>query len=347
MTKELNITFPTTQDFLKAGAQFGHSAQRWHPKFEKYVFKEAKGIHIIDVRQSVPALKKAVKFFAEALQRNVRVIVVGTKKQASSTIKEMGEKYGVYYINDKWPSGLLTNFKVVNQSIKKLQRLKEIHIKKRYKLTKKELLSMERQIKKLEKKFGGVMFMDRLPQVMLVVDTKFERIAVKEARLSGIPVIGMVDSNSDPRLVDYPIPTNDDAMKAIRLVLGVFSAVLEQVGSKRLVPVREAFDAKLKSIETRIEEENRIQTRVEEEQPTETVVETKTESKSGRTVRVTSYHSISEVKLAHSVEEKLKQAGISSVEQLKEKSLDDLKGIKGIGGKTAEKIISIMENYGK
>lgn len=346
--EQIAITYPTTEELLKAGAQFGHSAQRWHPAFEPFIFKEAKGIHVIDVRKTIPALKTAVEFLAQSVQKEARVLIVGTKKQAAAIVQEMGEKFGVYYINDKWPSGLLTNFKTVSQSIQKLQKLQELHVKKRYVLLKKELLAMQRDIEKLKKRFNGVMFMDRPPQVMIVIDTKYEKISVKEARALNIPIIGVVDSNCDPRLIDYPIPSNDDAIKAIRLLFGVFSEVLSKYSSKRLLPMREQFARRLVDLERSVEEEHRI--KMASESPitvSAPIVTPRDESKSGRTVRVTSFRSIEELNLPVTVTEKLIQAGITSVEQMKEKTFDELKGIKGIGEKTAEKIISIVKSNGK
>lgn len=342
--EKANISFPSTDDLLKAGAQFGHSAQRWHPAFQPFIFKETKGIHVIDVRKTVPALRTAVDFLATSVQKEARVLIVGTKKQAAPIVQEMGEKFGVYYVCDKWPSGLLTNFKTVSQSIQKLQRLQELHIKKRYVLPKMELLAMQREIEKLKKRFNGVMFMDRPPQVMIIIDTKFEKISVKEARALNIPIIGIVDSNCDPRLIDYPIPSNDDAIKAIRLLFGVFSEVLSKYISKRLVPMREQFARRLVELEKSVEEEHRI--KLASEAPVaayEPVVTPREESKTGRTVRVTSFRAVADLKLPASVIEKLTQAGITSVEQLKDKTLDELKGLKGIGEKTAEKISSLVK----
>ena len=342
--EKANISFPSTDDLLKAGAQFGHSAQRWHPAFQPFIYKETKGIHVIDVRKTVPALKTAVEFLVSSVQKEARVLIVGTKKQAAPIVLEMGEKFGVYYVNGKWPSGLLTNFKTVSQSIQKLQRLQELHIKKRYVLPKMELLAMQREIEKLKKRFNGVMFMDRPPQVMIIIDTKFEKISVKEARALDIPIVGVVDSNCDPRLITYPIPSNDDAIKAIRLLFGVFSEVLSKYSTKRLVPMREQFARRLVELEKSVEEEHRIKLASEAPQAAyEPVVTPREESKTGRTVRVTSFRAVADLKLPASVIEKLTQAGITSVEQLKEKTLDELKGIKGIGAKTAEKISSLVK----
>ncbi|WKZ30201.1 MAG: 30S ribosomal protein S2 [Candidatus Dojkabacteria bacterium] len=345
-----SIVLPTTDDLLKVGAQFGHSVQRWHPSFAQYIYKTSKGIHIIDVRKTVPALEKAVEFLASQLKsESARIIIVGTKKQAAPIVSEVGEKYGIFYVSDKWPSGLLTNFKVVSQSISKLVKLKEAHIKKRHILTKKELLSMSREIESLEKRFKGVMFMDKVPTAMIVVDTKFERIAVKEARALKIPIIGIVDSNSDPRLIDYSIPANDDAIKSIRLFFEVFSELFAAHGSKRILTMREQFVKRIAGLEAEIEEEYRIkqaaqlgsmaaqkQRAVIQEAPTSTADGT-------RVVRVSSYRPISDLKLAKTVEEKLVAAGITSVELLEQKSLEELKVIKGIGEKTAKRIISLVK----
>jgi small subunit ribosomal protein S2 len=348
--KENNPSFvlPTTDDLLKAGAQFGHSVQRWHPAFQQYIYKTSKGIHIIDVRQTIPALEKAVEFLTKLLQQDARILIVGTKKQAAPIIQEVGEKYGVFYINDKWPSGLLTNFKKVGQSISKLTKLQEQHIKKRHSLPKKELLAMSRTIEKLQKKFKGVMFMDKAPAAIIIVDTKFERISVKEARTLNIPIIGIVDSNSDPRLVDYPVPANDDAIKSIRLFFEVFGEVLNKFGTKRILTMREQFAKRLADLSNEVEEEFRIKSQsMAMPQKHIPVAEKPRKAATGpqeleakRVIRVSSYRSISELGLPATIEERLKAAGITSVEMLVQKSLDELKGIKGIGEKTAKKIIS-------
>lgn len=343
---------PTTEDLLKVGAQFGHSVQRWHPAFSQYIYKTSKGIHVIDVRKTIPALEKAVNFLTTHLKtESPRVLIVGTKKQAAPIVQEVGEKYGVFYVSDKWPSGVLTNFKTVSQSISKLSKYQETAIKKRHILPKKEILAMTKEVEKLDKRFKGLMFMDKLPTVLIIVDTKFERIAVKEARALNIPMIGIVDSNCDPRLIDFPIPANDDAIKSIRLFMEIFSNILASSGPSRIASMRDQFTKRLATLSAQVEEEYQIKMQAQAGsiaavkqqavvQPQSRPSETDSKQK---VVRVSSYRPISELKLAESIEERLTAAGITSVELLAQKSLEELTAIKGIGEKTAQKIISMVK----
>jgi len=347
MNQSYSFKVPQVEDLLVAGAQFGHSVERWHPAFAEFVYKTSKGIHIIDVRKTVPMLEKAGEFLlSQVNNEQARILIVGTKKQAAPIVQEIGEKYGVFYVSDKWPSGLLTNYKMVSQSIAKLAKYKEQVIKKRYILPKKELISMQREIKALEKRFKGVMFIDKLPTVVIVVDTKFERIAVKEARHLGIPVIGVVDSNCDPRLITYPIAANDDAIKSIRLLFEVFSDIFTQQKNTRLLNMRTQFAKQLEKLDAEVEQERQIKLQAAgvtvQAAPTVEAKEQKDNTESKR-VRVSSYKPISELQLPKAVEEKLVSAGITSVEMLKQRSLDELKGIKGIGEKTAKRIISLAK----
>lgn len=342
MDNPINITLPSKDDLLKVGAQFGRKAQRWHPAFAPYIYKQKDDIHVIDVRQTIPMLENAANFLAKTLENDGRVLVVGTKKQAAPIVEEVGVKYGTYYISNAWPAGLLTNAKVVGQSIQKLSRLKEQAIKKRYTLTKLEILSMQREAEALEKRLKGVMFMDKLPQVVIVVDIKYERIAVKEARKLNIPIIGIVDSNADPRLVDYPIPSNDNAIRTIRLLFDVFSQVLNHYGTKRVINMREQFVKHLQELEDAVENEQKVKRSMEAlSQPQEVKIDEKeeTKEKTTRVVRVTAFRPISELKLGVAVEQKLIAAGITSVELLKQKSADELRSLKGVGAKTIDKII--------
>jgi len=347
MENKYSFKVPQVEELLKAGSQFGHSTQRWHPAFAEFVYKMSKGIHIIDVRKTLPMLEKAGEFLsAQVANEQSRILIVGTKKQAAPIVQEIGEKYGVYYVSDKWPSGLLTNYKMVSQSISKLVKLKEQVIKKRYILPKKELLSMQRDINSLEKRFKGVMFIDRLPTVIIIVDTKFERISVKEARALKIPVIGIVDSNCDPRLIDYPIAANDDAIKSIRLLLEMFSDILSQQKTPRILNMRAQFAKQLIQLEGEIEQEHAIKMKSVGGPVTiiaQPVFSEQTESGEGKRVRVSSYRPITELNLPKAVEDKLISAGVTSVELLAQKSLDELKGIKGIGEKTAKRIISLTK----
>ncbi len=347
MTKNKSIQFPTTEDLLKAGAQFGHSTKRWHPAFSPYIYKETKGIHIINVEKTLEKLKEAMEFLASKLEEGATVLVVGTKKQASQTVEEVGEKYGVYYVNYKWPAGLVTNFERVGQSINAMLNIREQLIKKKYVLPKKELLSMQRKVAKLERRFKGLSFASKVPDVVFVIDIAREKIALKEARKMGIPVIAMVDTNADPRLVDYPIPINDDAIKSIRLVMDVFSQVLATYGNPKLITMRKKFEDHLKVLEQNVDKAHEYKEGIVDASKSAGTTKEKSAEKrtKGKVIRVSAYKPISMLGLGKSTEEKLQAAGITSLEILKQKSYAELKAIKGIGAKTAEKIISLLKQY--
>ena len=340
-----SFQFPTTDDLLKAGAQFGHSTKRWHPAFAPYIYKESKGIYIINVERTLEKLKEAMKFLENLFKDGGTLLLVGTKKQAAPTVKEVGEKYGVYFVAYKWPAGLLTNFERVSQSINTMLNLREQLIKKRYVLPKKELLTMERRVHKLQRRFEGLAFMTDLPSAVFIIDIAREKIALKEARKLGIPVVAMVDSNADPRLVDYPIPINDDAIKSIRLVMEVLADVLSKYGSDKLKVMRQKFEEQLRVLEENVEKAHAYSASVQAKQEvTEVKAGAKTTGK-GKVIRVKTYRPIEQLGLGKGIEEKLQAAGIHSIELLSQKSLAELKAIKGIGAKTAEKIISIVKKY--
>ncbi len=339
-SKKIQLSWPTVDELLEAGAHFGHSVKRWHPAFAPFIYKRKKGIYVINVEKTLEKLKEAMEYLAKRLANGASLMIVGTKKQASSTVRELGEKYGVFYVDYKWPAGLLTNFERVSQSISALPTLKEQYIKKKYLLTKKELLGIKRKVEKLERRFAGLTFINQVPDVIFIIDIVREKIALKEARKLGIPVVAMVDSNADPRLVDYPIPINDDAVKSIRLVLDLLGEVLAKFGSDKLTVIRQKFAEHLKTLEENVDKAYAYK---REAEPKEEVVEKKEEK--GRVVRVTAFRPISELGLGPSIEEKLKAAGIDSIEVLRSKSLEELRAIKGIGAKTAEKIISKLREY--
>jgi len=341
--------FPKVEDLFKAGCHFGHSVSRWNPAYQPYIYKAKKGIHIINVEKTLPLLQNAVDFLVSILKKSGNILLVATKKQAKSIIKEVGDKYGVSYVNSKWSPGMLTNFGMLSKSIKKLTNLREEVVSKKYLLTKKEIVGIKKEIEVLENKFGGVEFMNRLPDVLFVIDPKIETIAVKEARLLGIPVVAIVDSNTDPRFVDYPIPANDDAIKSIRLFMEVLGEVLSKYGNDRILVAKRNMADRLAKIEAAVDSEEKIrnQSRIEVKLDGEVVVksgEAKTaelskDREEARVVRVSSFVDIKTLNLGKAIEGKLSSAGITSIEQLKGKSAEELKAIKGIGEKTAEKII--------
>jgi small subunit ribosomal protein S2 len=208
----------TMKEFLEAGVHFGHQTRRWNPKMKEYIYGERNGIYIIDLQKTLKLFKDAAKFVADMAQEGKTILFVGTKRQAQDAIAEEASRCGMYYVNHRWLGGLLTNHTTIQKSIQRLRELEEMSKDGRYELLpKKEVLKLERERQHLEHNLAGIKDMPGLPDLMVVVDSSKEAIAVLEARKLGIPVIAVVDTNCDPDLVDYVIPGNDDALRSIRL----------------------------------------------------------------------------------------------------------------------------------
>ncbi|HKO10648.1 MAG TPA: 30S ribosomal protein S2 [Acidobacteriaceae bacterium] len=208
----------TMKELLEAGVHFGHQTKRWDPRMKEYIFGERNGIYIIDLQKTLKMFKEASKFVTELATQGKVILFVGTKRQAQDAIAEEATRCGMFYINQRWLGGLLTNWITVQKSVKRLQEIDEMASDGRYNLlTKKEVIRLERERKHLQANLAGIKTMRRLPDAIFVVDSSNEAIAVKEARKLGIPVVAVVDTNCDPTVVDYVIPGNDDALRAIRL----------------------------------------------------------------------------------------------------------------------------------
>jgi small subunit ribosomal protein S2 len=208
----------TMKELLEAGVHFGHETKRWDPKMKPYIFGARNGIYIIDLQKTVQLFKEAYQFIRDVASRGEYILFVGTKKQAQETIFEQANRCGMFYVNHRWLGGMLTNFQTIKQSIDRLNKLEAMKNEEIYSLLpKKEVLELEKERTRLEKSLGGIKRMDRLPGAVFVVDPKKEKIAVREARKIGIPSIGIVDTNCDPDDVDFVVPGNDDAIRAIQL----------------------------------------------------------------------------------------------------------------------------------
>ncbi|HEV2487841.1 MAG TPA: 30S ribosomal protein S2 [Terracidiphilus sp.] len=208
----------TMKELLEAGVHFGHQTKRWNPKMKEYIFGERNGIYIIDLQKTLKLFKDASKFVTELCSGGKTILFVGTKRQAQDAVAEEANRAGMPYINQRWLGGLLTNWVTVQKSVKRLQELDDMATDGRYELlTKKEVIKLERERKHLQANLAGIKTMKRLPDALFIVDSNNEAIAVKEARKLGIPVVAVVDTNCDPTVVDYVIPGNDDALRAIRL----------------------------------------------------------------------------------------------------------------------------------
>lgn len=217
------------KQLLEAGVHFGHQTRRWDPKMKPYIFTERNGIYIIDLQQTVKLVDKAYNFVRDEVSNGGIVLFVGTKKQAAQSIEEQAKRAGQYYINHRWLGGLLTNWETIQQSIKRLKRIEEMEQDGTFDvLPKKEVQELRKELDRLEQNLGGIKDMPRLPDVIYIVDPRKEQIAVKEARKLNIPLVGMVDTNCDPEEVDYVIPSNDDAIRAIKLITtAIADAVIE------------------------------------------------------------------------------------------------------------------------
>jgi small subunit ribosomal protein S2 len=206
------------KELLEAGVHFGHQTKRWNPKMKEFIFGERNGIYIIDLQKTLKMFKEASKFVTELASDGKIVLFVGTKRQAQDAIAEEAQRCGGYYVNQRWLGGLLTNWVTVQKSVKRLKELDEMATDGRYELLpKKEVIKLERERKHLQANLAGIKNMNRLPDAIFVIDSNKEQIAVREARKLGIPVVAVVDTNCDPSEVDYVIPGNDDALRAIRL----------------------------------------------------------------------------------------------------------------------------------
>jgi len=217
------------KQLLEAGVHFGHQTRRWNPKMSRFIFTERNGIYIIDLQKTVKRVEEAYKFVKEVAETGKPILFVGTKKQAQEAIKEEAERCGMFFVNERWLGGMLTNHQTIQTRIKKLRELEKMEAEGVFNvLPKKEVIKLNAEKEKLEKYLGGIKDMPELPGAIFVVDPRKENIAIQEAHRLGIPVVGIVDTNCDPDELDFPIPGNDDAIRAVKLITGAMAtAVIE------------------------------------------------------------------------------------------------------------------------
>ena len=234
----------TIKQLLEAGVHFGHPTKKWNPKMAEYIFTQRNGIHIVDLQKTVKKFEEAYNYVSELMQDGGTILFVGTKKQAADTIKEEAQRCGQYYVNVRWPGGMLTNFNTIRKSIRRLKELEKMQADGTFDLLpKKEVAKKLKEIEDLEKSYGGIKNMETLPSCVFIVDTRKERNAVLEAKKLGIPVVAIVDTNCDPDDADCIIPGNDDAIRAIKLIAGALAnAVIEAHGG-----VMEQTDAEVEA----------------------------------------------------------------------------------------------------
>jgi small subunit ribosomal protein S2 len=217
------------KQLLEAGVHFGHQTRRWNPKMSRFIFTERNGIYIIDLQKTVKKIEEAYSFIREVAETGKPILFVGTKKQAQDSIKEEAERSGMYYVNERWLGGMLTNYQTIKKRIDRLRELEKMQEDGTFDvLPKKEVIQLMNEKEKLEKYLNGIKDMPEVPGAIFIVDPRKERIAVKEAHKLGIPVVGIVDTNCDPDEIDFPIPGNDDAIRAVKLIASTISqAIIE------------------------------------------------------------------------------------------------------------------------
>ena len=257
------------ENLLSAGAHFGHVTRKWHPEYAPYILMEKNGIHIINLDETIQKLDKALAFVSEIAQKNGEFLFVGTKKQARDIIQQEADRCGMFYVVERWLGGTLTNFSTIKKSIKRLQLLEKEGLNIYENLTKKEIQMLNRERIKLADQHRGIKDMKRLPEAIVVVDANHEITAVREARLLEIPVIAIVDTNTNPNSVDYPIPANDDSIRTIQLIISAISdEILTTASGKEKAPEETSAndEQELPKEQVEVAEEN-----VAAEQVTETV----------------------------------------------------------------------------
>lgn len=241
----------TMKSLLESGVHFGHQVKRWDPRMKKYIFASRNGIHIIDLQKTIAAIRESYEAVRKIASSGKSVLFVGTKKQAQQAIQKEAERCGMFYVNNRWLGGMLTNFSTIKKSLQRLKKIEKMEIDGTFgNLTKKEVSALQKEKAKLEKNLGGIKEMKELPGAIFIIDTHKEQIAVAEAHRMGIPVIAVVDTNCNPEGIDYPIPGNDDAIRAITLFTSIIANAVIEADN----------DAGLKIIENLNEDEDGVQT---------------------------------------------------------------------------------------
>lgn len=266
--KRPEIELPTLEKLLNSGVHFGHKKSRWNPRMAEYIYTEKNGIHIIDVIKTLKMIKPILVKIQEASDKG-NVLIVGTKGQASTAVKKMAEEVGAFYIDTRWPGGLFTNFTIIKKSLEKLMKMEERLANGAEGMVKKEQLLMERDVERLNNLYKGIKFMDKLPSLLIVIDSRVEKNAIREARNAGVEVVALIDTNCNPDLVNYPIPANDDSIRSINMFVELFgNAIKGGRKAEGLINLRRDYSLKLNHMKKMYDEEierKRVMEEVERE----------------------------------------------------------------------------------
>ena len=309
---------------LEAGVQFGHQKRRWNPKMKEYIFTTRDDIYIIDLQKTVKKLEEAYEAMKKIAENGGKVLFVGTKKQAQEAAEESATRTGMYFVNERWLGGTLTNFKTIRSRIRRMEEIETMETDGTFEaLPKKEVIKIKKEYDKLNKNLRGIREMKKMPQAMVIVDPRKEEIAIKEARILGIPVFGIVDTNCDPDMVDYVIPGNDDAVRSVKLLIGVLTNAIAEVNGNEVIDFVTEED-KTKSDKKPQKKESTKNSNIEEQvqkhgkKPEEKkeIKDEKVEEK----VEDKEYEDLSNLTLAE-LKEKAKSAGIKGYSSMKKQDL--------------------------
>jgi len=363
LNKVSNVKTPEILDLLKAGCHFGHKKSAWNPRMKQYIYEERNGIHIIDLVKTQELITATIKALSELTEKG-NVLVVGTKGQAASIVEKIATDNGAFYVNKRWPGGLFTNFETIRKSVQGLVKMEESLARGGEDLVKKERLFMQRESEKLDRIYKGIKFMDKLPVAVIVVDSKVEKLAIKEAKIAHIPIVALIDTNCNPDLVDYPIPANDDSLKSISLLLNVLGEVIgESKKSQGIIALRNSQKATLEMLAKQYAEQKERNARMEEEdrERMKALRDGKVAESKGTVVRVVKKDisgeiaaaeeakkmvdskSVEDLGLSARVVKALAENGIKSVSDLSGKTKEDLMEIKGVGEKAAVEILKSLK----
>ena len=337
------MTVVSMNYLLEAGVQFGHQKRRWNPKMKEYIFTTRDDIYIIDLQKTVKKLEEAYEAMKAIAQNEGKVLFVGTKKQAQEAAEESAVRTNMYFVNERWLGGTLTNFKTIRSRIRRMEEIEKMETDGTFEaLPKKEVIKIKKEYDKLNKNLRGIRDMKRMPQAMVIFDPRKEEIAIKEARILGIPVFGIVDTNCDPDMVDYVIPGNDDAVRSVKLLIGVLTnAIAEVNGNEVLDFVSEDDKTKVEKIKEK-KEEIVSEVKTKKEEITEEVKEVKEEVKKAvKTEAKKVKEKVEEVKEKVSKKSKIDLSSLSLAD-LKEKAKEH--GIKGYSTKKKAELIELIES---
>jgi len=326
------MTVVSMNYLLEAGVQFGHQKRRWNPKMKEYIFTTRDDIYIIDLQKTVKKLEEAYEALKEIAQKEGKVLFVGTKKQAQEAAEECATRTGMYFVNERWLGGTLTNFKTIRSRIRRMEDIERMEEDGTFDaLPKKEVIGLKKEYEKLNKNLRGIRDMKKMPQAMVIVDPRKEEIAIKEAHILGIPVFGIVDTNCDPDVVDYVIPGNDDAVRSVKLLVGALTNAIAEVNGSEVIDyiseddknkkdeVVETTEKEVKEVKKATKKE--VKEEVKEEAPVkEEVKEVKEEKKEAKKAEKKVEEDLNSLTLAD-LKAKAKEAGVKGYSTMKKAEL--------------------------